>query len=183
MFSSGGPTSSLLPPAAALPSVVAVLPGLPADWLPDAPPLADEGWLGLLAGVLAPGLELALVLVLPAELLELLLGGGALVGGGVGDDSGLVGVLAEGQPYNSRHRQAVPPMPQSRLVTALLNLECFNKFFRLYWLPRLKPRSECNSAQLPHQAKCLRVVFLVIVEALHVLHPAVLGDTERQRNG
>lgn len=66
--------------------MVAVLPGLPADWLPDAPPLADEGWLGLLAGVLAPGLELALVLVLPAELLELLLGGGALVGGGVGDD-------------------------------------------------------------------------------------------------
>lgn len=60
--------------------------------------------------MLAPGLELALVLVLPAELLELLLGGGALVGG-VGEDSGLVGVLAVGQPDNSRHRQAAPPMP------------------------------------------------------------------------
>jgi hypothetical protein len=46
--------------------------------------------------------------VLPAELLELLLGGGALV---EGDDSGLVGVLAVGQPDNSRHRHAALPMP------------------------------------------------------------------------
>jgi|TARA_B110000503_G_scaffold43274_1_gene70800 hypothetical protein len=61
-----------------------------------------EGWLGLLAELL----ELAVELLLPAELLELLLGGGSLVGGG---DSGLVGLLAVGQPDNSRHRQAVPP--------------------------------------------------------------------------
>jgi len=52
-------------------------------------------WLGLLA------------LELPAELLELLVGGGALLVGGVCD---CVGLLALGQPDNSRHRHTTPPV-------------------------------------------------------------------------
>ena len=73
-----------------------------------------EDWLGLLAELL----ELALVLVLPAELLELLVGGGALVGGGV--DCGCVGLLAVGHPVNKMHRQPAALMLQKRLGAVLL---------------------------------------------------------------
>lgn len=72
-----------------------------------------EDWPGLLAELL----ELALVL-LPAELLELLVGGGALVGGGV--DCGCVGLLAVGQPDNRMHRQAAVPMLYWRRKETLL---------------------------------------------------------------
>lgn len=83
-----------------------MLPSLLADWPPDSTLLAGvlaEGWLGLPAGLL-----LALVLDVPAELLELLLGGGELLGGG--GVCGCVGLLAVGQPLSSRHRNAVPVM-------------------------------------------------------------------------
>jgi hypothetical protein len=73
---------------------VPVLPSLLADWPPDSTLLAGvlaEGWLGL-----------------PAGLLELLLGGGELLGGG--GVCGCVGLLAVGQPLSSRHRNAVPVM-------------------------------------------------------------------------
>lgn len=73
-----------------------------------------EGWLGLPAELL----ELALVLLLPAELLELLVGGGALLGGGV--DCGCVGLLAVGQPDNRIHRQATVPMLYWRRKETLL---------------------------------------------------------------
>lgn len=93
MFSSGGPTWSLLLPASALPWSAEDSPGLLAE---------------LLEGLLEGLLELAVELLLPAELLELLVGGGELVGG---DGSDFVGLLAVGQPDNRRHRQAVPPRP------------------------------------------------------------------------
>jgi hypothetical protein len=93
VFSSGGPTWSLLLPASA------------PLWSAEALPVElAAGWPGLPAELL----ELAVELLLPAGLLELLVGGGELVGG---DDSDFVGLLAVGQPDNSRHRQAVPPMP------------------------------------------------------------------------
>ena len=135
--------------------------------------VAAGGWLGLLAELL----ELAVELLLPAELLELLLGGGSLVGG---DDSGLVGVLAVGQPANSRHRQAVPPTLYSRRRAALLNVKGFNKFFSLYWLSCLKSRAEDCTAQPPHQTISLFVFLRIVIQALYVLHPARLTHAERQ---
>ena len=61
-----------------------------------------EGWLGLLAD--------ALLLVLPVELLELLVGGGGLGGDVCGGVCGCVGLLALGQPDRKRQRQAAAPM-------------------------------------------------------------------------
>ena len=48
-----------------------------------------------------------LALELPVELLELLDGGGVLLGGGVCD---CVGLLALGQPDNSRQQHTAPPV-------------------------------------------------------------------------
>jgi hypothetical protein len=139
VFSSGGPTLSLLLPPPA--SFAEVLPSLPEDaWLPDALVFAGalaDGWLGLLAELLA------LELVLPAELLELLVGGGEL-GGGV--DCGWVGLLALGQPDNTMHRHVAPPMRERRRPAVLLNLKGFNNFFCLNWLPGLNSRPESCSA-------------------------------------
>ncbi|MDG2046147.1 MAG: hypothetical protein P8J79_02945 [Halioglobus sp.] len=77
-----------LSPDCLLPSLAAAEEGL-------------DGWLALLAD--------ELLLVLPAELLELLIGGGlgADVCGGV---CGCVGLLAVGQPDRKRQRQTAAPM-------------------------------------------------------------------------
>lgn len=162
VFSSGGPTCSLPPLSAALVCS-------PLDCEPGSEALAGEagdGWLGLL------------VLVLPGVLLELLEGGGVLPGGGVGGVWGWVGLLAVGQPDRIRQRPSVPAMLHQRPSEALLNIERFNKFFRLYGLSRLETRPEGGPAQLPHQARGLSVLRLIIIHSLHVLHPAIVAHTE-----
>jgi hypothetical protein len=151
--SSGGPVASL------------VWPG--GDWLLDSLPLAGElaeGWLGLL------------VLELPGELLELLVGGGVLLG--VGGVCGCVGLLALGQPDRSRQRQVKPPMLLRRCNAALLKVKCFDNLFCLYWLSRLETWPEGGLAQLPHQARGLSVLLLIVIHALQILHPPPLTHTE-----
>ena len=108
--SSGGPTVLLLlsteEPDALLASLSA-----------DASPLAGE------LGEGCPAVLGELLPALPEELLELLEGGGWLLGG---VDS-LGGLLAEGQPLKIRQRQAALPRLLICLSPVLLNVECFDK--------------------------------------------------------
>ena len=142
------PPGSSPNPASVLP--LAVAPGLPsaeAVWSPllsaassggptvllllspeepDAPLASLSADASLLAGELGEGCPAVLGELLPAlpeELLELLEGGGWLLGG---VDS-LGGLLAEGQPLKIRQRQAALPRLLICRSPVLLNVECFDK--------------------------------------------------------
>lgn len=126
---------------------------LAVDWPPAVLPLPAaplEGGVAPAEGRVAPlaGVDAPLAPDDPVEPLELLVGIGELTGGGV--VCGWVGVLALGQPVNSRHRQPAPAIPGSDRHRALLKVECFDKFLGLYGLSRLEPRSEGGFSQSLH---------------------------------
>lgn len=144
-----------------------------SPWLLDWDSLPDWDWDWLLEL-----LDEELLL----ELLELLLDGLLLLGGGVELGGvgvcGVVGVLALGHPLSSRQAQVSPPTLRSNLCIALVDIIGPDKFFRLYWLSRIKPRSKRCFTQLAHQAVGRSVTALAFIQALQVYHASAVTDSE-----
>lgn len=108
------------------------------------------------------------------ELLPGLAGGDEL---GVEGLWGCGGLLAEGQPANSRHRHASPANLR-RSPMLLLHAECFDNFFSLYSLPRFETGAKFGFTQLLHQPDSPAVLFFIAIQAFQVDGATALGYPE-----